>query len=218
MFAAVAAVFLSLGGSTTWTLSGGDPTGASVLVTSVVDGDTIHVGRGWRRATVRFIGVDTPETVHPDKPVQYYGPEATEFTRKSLEGRWVRLEFEPGDRIDAYARLLAYVVLEDGTLFNRELVRLGYARAYTRFRFRYGEDFRQAQRAAQEGCLGLWARSLCADRGAPARVGGQIIGNRHSKVYHLPGQETYGSVAERNRVYFDTEDEAVQAGYRRAKR
>jgi micrococcal nuclease len=105
-------------GKVFWTLSGGDPQGEKVLVTDVVDGDTIRVGRGWKRTIVRLIGVDTPETVHPEKPVEYFGPEASEFTKKSLWGKWVHLEFELSDQIDVHGRLLAYVFLEDGTLFN----------------------------------------------------------------------------------------------------
>src|SRR3990170_5824483 len=116
----LAVLALIIAAGTLWTLSGGDPKGARVLVTDVVDGDTVHVGRGWRRTTVRLIGVDSPETVHPEKPVEFYGPEASEFTEKSLTRQWVRLEFETGDQIDVYGRLLAYVVLMDGTLFNAE--------------------------------------------------------------------------------------------------
>lgn len=143
---------------TIWTLSAGNPRGTRVLVTDVVDGDTVHVGRGWRRTTVRLIGVDAPETVHPEKPVEFYGPEASEFTERSLVGKWIYLEFEPGDQIDVYGRLLAYIVLEDGTLFNRELVRRGYARAYTRFPFRYQDQFRLAQAEARAAGRGIWGR------------------------------------------------------------
>lgn len=159
-------VLLALLGAaeTLWTLSGGDPQGGRALVTEVVDGDTVHVGRGWRRTSVRLIGVDAPETVHPERPVGFYGPEAAAFTRRSLEGRWVRLEFEPEDLVDRYGRLLAYLFLEDGTLFNPELVRQGYARAYTRFPFRYRQEFRRAERQAREAGQGLWARQPPASR------------------------------------------------------
>jgi micrococcal nuclease len=212
---AVLALIISTG--ILWTLSGGDPKGARVLVTDVVDGDTVHVGRGWRRTTVRLIGVDAPETVHPEKPVEFYGPQASEFTQKSLTGKWVRLEFEPEDQIDVYGRLLAYIVLEDGTLFNRDLVRHGYARAYTRFPFRYQEEFRLAQIEARNAGRGLWVRQKEGATSAHP-FAGKIIGNRRSKVFHVPGQANYGRVSEENRVYFDTQEEALGAGYRRAKR
>jgi micrococcal nuclease len=69
-----------------WTFTGGDPRGEWVRVTTVTDGDTIGVGRGWRYHKVRLIGVDTPETVHPEKPVEPFGPEASDFTKKKLRG------------------------------------------------------------------------------------------------------------------------------------
>jgi micrococcal nuclease len=202
---------------TLWTLSGGNPRGGRVLVTDVIDGDTVHAGRGWRRTTVRLIGVDAPETVHPEMPIQFYGPEASEFTTKSLTGRWIRLEFEPREQIDPYGRLLAYIFFEDETLFNRELIRQGYARAYTRFPFRYQQEFRRAQAEARAAGRGLWVEQrrevIAAD---PPE--GKLIGNRRSKVYHAPGQPNYGRVSKENQVYFDTEEEAVRAGYRRAKK
>jgi micrococcal nuclease len=210
----MAVLTLPLTGHVAWTLSGGDPRGERVLVTDVVDGDTIHVGRGWRRTTVRLKGVDTPETVHPNKPVQWYGPEATAFTRQVLTGKRVRLEREAEHQHDAYGRLLAYVFLDDGSSFNRELVRLGYARVYTRFPFRYADDFKQAQAEARQAGRGLWGRPATG----PEPAHGVIIGNRRSRVYHVPGQPSYGTVSERNRIYFGSEEEAVSAGYRRALR
>lgn len=220
----------SLGGQV-WTLTGGDPEGKQVLVTKVIDGDTIHVGRGWRHTKVRLIGVDTPEVVHPKKPIEFYGPEASDFTKRSLQGKWVHLETEPPNRIDAYGRLLAYVYLENGTFFNLELVRQGYARAYTRFDFRHKGMFREAEEEARQGHIGLWTG--VAGRGLKAspnelinnrevrspRLTGEhkIIGNVRSKIYHLPGQENYGRVSEANRIYFNTEEEAIRAGFKKAK-
>lgn len=211
-------VALVISGEALWTFSGGDPRGEWVLVTEAVDGDTVRVGRGWWRTTVRLIGVDTPETVHPEKPVEFFGPEASEFTKKSLEGKWVHLEFEPLDQIDIHGRLLAYIFLEDGTLFNREVVRQGYARAYTRFPFRYQTEFRLAQKEARGAGRGLWVQHKKEITSSPLSTEGKIIGNARSKIFHLPGQQAYGRVSEENRVYFDTEEEAIKAGYRRAKR
>ena len=94
-----------------WTFTGGDPKGQWVLVTHVTDGDTIGVGRGWRYEKVRLIGVDTPETVHPNKPVEYFGKEASAFTKQLCEGKTVRLEYD-WQRKDKYGRTLAYVYLE----------------------------------------------------------------------------------------------------------
>jgi micrococcal nuclease len=155
--------------------------------------------------------------MHPEMPVEFYGPEASEFTEKSLTRQWVRLEFEPGDQIDVYGRLLAYIFLEDGTLFNGDLVHHGYARTYTRFPFRYEEEFRLAEIEARNIGRGLWVRQKREATSAHP-LEGKIIGNRRSKVFHVPGQANYGRVSEESRVYFDTEEEAARSGYRRAKR
>ena len=140
-----------------WTFTGGDPRGEWVLVTHVTDGDTIGVGRGWRYEKVRFIGVDTPETVHPTKPIEFFGPESSAFTKKQLLGKWVHLEFEPKRRYDDYGRLLAYVFLSDGTFFNAELVKQGYARVFGRNRFQYYKEFRRYEREARKSRVGIWS-------------------------------------------------------------
>jgi Micrococcal nuclease (thermonuclease) homologs len=199
-----------------WVFSGGNPYGKWVLVTEVVDGDTMHVGRGWRKTTVQFLGVDTPETVHPDKPVEFFGPEASEFTRKTLKGKKVRLELEPLNRADNYGRLLAYVYLSDGMLFNAELIKRGYARVIAPFHFRYYDEFRNYEREAVASGKGIWTKKV-KNVQFPSEKGGKIIGSKKSKIYHLPGQAYYEKVKEENRVYFDSEEEAIRAGYRKAK-
>jgi micrococcal nuclease len=205
---------------TFWTYSGGKIHGESVIVSKVYDGDTIVVGRGWKKTTIRLIGVDTPETVHPEKPVQFYGPEASDFTKQSLLGKWVRLEFEapnrPGGSIDHYGRTLAYVVTPGGKNFDLELVRLGYGRAYTRYPFRYMSEFKAAERAARAQGIGMWSQKKKAAWLNP-ETRGKIIGNIRSHIYHLPGQYAYSKISEKNRVYFDTEEEARKVGYRKAK-
>lgn len=128
-------------------------------VSSVVDGDTIRVDLGGDITTVRLIGVDTPELhdrYHRHAPPQPYAREAADFTRRALRGQQVRLEYEQRDRLDRYGRTLAYVFLEDGTFFNRELVRSGYARAFVRFPFRYRKQFRADEAAARRAGRGLW--------------------------------------------------------------
>ncbi len=130
------------------------------LVTRVVDGDTIIVGA---RERVRLIGVDTPETKHPQKPVEYFGKEATAFTRKMVEGKRVKLEFDEANtkigHKDKYKRTLAYVFLEDGTFLNAEIVKQGYGHAYTRFPFKYLDEFRRYEREAREQGRGLWGKN-----------------------------------------------------------
>jgi len=192
-----------------WSLTGGDPRGEWVLVTRITDGDTIGVGRGWRYEKVRLIGVDTPETVHPEKPVEFFGPEASEFTKSRLEGKKVRLELEPTNQYDDYGRLLAYVFLTDGTLFNAELIKQGYARVIAPSPFHRYQEFRLHEKKARVAGLGLWAgKDICKE----------IVGNRRSKIYRLPGDAGCGRIKEEGRIYFDTEEEAIKAEYKRAKR
>jgi len=120
--------------------------------TEVIDGDTIVLNNTEK---VRLIGVDTPETKHPQKPVEYFGKEASAFTKKILEGKTVRVEYDQEAK-DKYGRTLAYVYLEDGTFLNAEIIKQGYGHAYTKFPFKYLEEFRQYEREARENKRGLW--------------------------------------------------------------
>jgi endonuclease YncB( thermonuclease family) len=124
----------------------------TVLVKRVIDGDTLELSTGEK---VRMIGVDTPETKDPRKPVQYFGKEATAFTQRLAEGKPVRLEYDQ-QRQDKYGRILAYVYLADGTFVNAEIIKQGYGYAYTRFPFKHLEQFRQLEREAREEKRGLW--------------------------------------------------------------
>jgi len=122
------------------------------LCTRVIDGDTIVIGETEK---VRLIGIDTPEAVHPNKPVEYFGKEASAFTRKMVEGKQVRLEYD-WQRKDKYGRTLAYVYLEDGTFLNLEIIKQGYGFAYTKYPFKFLEEFRQAEKEARQNKIGLW--------------------------------------------------------------
>ncbi len=105
------------------------PQSADAVVTRVVDGDTVEARIDGEVEDVRYIGVDTPETVKPGTPVQCFGPRASAFNHRLVEGRRVRLVFG-AERRDAYGRLLAYVYL--GRRFvNASLVRRGLARTLT---------------------------------------------------------------------------------------
>jgi micrococcal nuclease len=126
-------------------------------VLKVVDGDTLLLSPAEK---VRLIGVNTPETIDPRKAVECYGKEASEFTRKMVEGKTVRLELDDAyakrHHKDRYDRTLAYVYLENGTLLNSEIIRQGYGRVFSRYKFRYRDQFRTIQRQAQDEKLGVW--------------------------------------------------------------
>ncbi len=126
------------------------------FVERVVDGDTLLLKGGIR---VRLIGIDTPESVKPSAPVEPLGPEASEFTRRKVEQRTVRLEFDR-ERRDQYHRILAYVYIGD-ELLNEELIRAGFSRAETRFPYDVGmkRRFIAAEKEAQHARRGLWAEA-----------------------------------------------------------
>ncbi len=132
--------------------------GALRKVIRVIDGDTIVVSPNEK---VRLIGVDAPETVHPKKVVACFGKASKEFTRNMVAGKSILLVLDevnsPRRHKDKYGRTLAYAYLTDGTMLNRELIRQGYAHAYTRFPFRYLVEFRQLERTARAESLGLWS-------------------------------------------------------------
>lgn len=126
-------------------------------VVEVEDGDTITVDMNGTEERVRFIGVDTPETKDPRKPVQCFGRAASEFTKGLIGDNAVRLESDPlSSNRDRYDRLLRYVYLPDGRLVQAEIIRSGYGFAYTSFPFTKSDEFISHQREAREANRGLW--------------------------------------------------------------
>lgn len=127
-------------------------------VEKVVDGDTIEVSFDGQKETIRLIGVDTPETKHPTKPIECWGPEASAFTRSVLpDGTDVVIVRDVHAR-DKYGRLLAYVYRRSDMLFvNRELVRGGWAQTLSiPPNTTYESVFDRDLLAAQESQLGMW--------------------------------------------------------------
>lgn len=150
---------------------------AQIRVARVIDGDTYELSTGER---VRLIGVDTPEkhssaklqrdaerTGQDQATIRHLGTLASEHATKLVLNRVVELEFDEANAArghrDRYGRLLAYVwVVENGQrsfMVNRQLILDGYANAYTRYPFRYLDDFRDAEREAREAGRGLWGLS-----------------------------------------------------------
>jgi micrococcal nuclease len=136
----------------------------------VIDGDTLLLGNGER---VRLIGVDTPEVHESDKlqrdaertqtdieTIRRLGRKSSAFVKKMVKGKRARLEYEQANAAighrDRYGRTLAYVYLEDGIFLNAEIVRQGYGVAYTKYPFKYADEFRKYEREAREKSRGLW--------------------------------------------------------------
>lgn len=157
----------------------------TATVLRVVDGDTIVVDRGRGAEKVRYIGVDTPETVHPSRPVEFMGREASAANRAMVEGRRVVLERDVSDT-DRYGRLLRYVWVQDGQepggwlLVNLALVARGFAQVVTYPPdVRYVDRYLEAQRSAREQGAGLWGEDPGAT--AEAETGGD--GDRCHAAY-----------------------------------
>lgn len=132
-------------------------------VVRVVDGDTIIVRIGRKEERVRLIGINTPESVDPRRPVECFGKEAASNARKLVDRQTVLLEDDPSqDSRDRFGRLLRYVWLEDGRMVNLEQIWQGYAYEYTYDEpYRYQAIFRAAEAEARNAQRGLWAPATC---------------------------------------------------------
>lgn len=133
-------------------------------VTNVVDGDTFKVKVQENIITIRMLGVNTPETVDPRKPVECYGKEASNQTKALLKDQKVRLTFNPNREMkDKYGRYLAYVYRGDGLFINESLVQDGYAREYTYGTpYSFQSVFRADEKVAKKEKKGLW--SACVNK------------------------------------------------------
>ena len=176
----------------------------NILVKRVIDGDTIQLEDGSR---VRYCGIDTPETKHPQKPVQYFGKEAYLFNKKLVEGKNVRLEFDVQQK-DKYGRTLAYVYVGD-TFVNAELVKQGYAQASTYPpNVKYADLFRKYEQEAREQGRGLWSDTKLAQKED------YYIASKNSQVFHRPECPYASKIASYNKVRYNSREEAVKAGKR----
>lgn len=181
LLAAVVSIFIWYGQSQGWFASAARGIETSqpgmYRVVRFSDGDTITVDMNGTNETIRFIGVDTPETHDPRKPVQCYGAAASAFTKNTLvaAGSTVRLTADSlTSNRDRYDRLLRYVYLPDGTLVNLKLIREGYGFYYPYFPFSKSEEFAAAQKQAQLEHKGLW--SNCSPK--PTEGGGYTSNNQ----------------------------------------
>lgn len=130
------------------------------LVCQTIDGDTLDIATPTAKnptARVRLLGVDTPETKHPQKGQMYFGPEAETFTRQLADQQTVVILLDKSDNErDRYGRLLAYVVLPDGQILNERLIAEGYGYADLRFRHSQFDRYRDLMLTAIKDKKGLW--------------------------------------------------------------
>ncbi len=197
------------------------------LVTRVVDGDTIKLSDG---RAVRYLGIDTPESVDPKKPVQCLAEAASAKNKELVLGQKINLVFDQ-EKIDRYGRTLAYVFLDE-KFINLELVEVGLARAYPYApNFLHKKNFAEAQKRAQQNQLGLWSgicqkyippKTSATTANIPPDKNCPIKGNLSSsgeKIYHLPEQKYYNNTridSNAGEKWFCSETEAVGAGFRKS--
>jgi micrococcal nuclease len=198
-------------------------------VTRVIDGDTIVIDTG---QTVRYIGIDTPETVHPDKPTMCFGPEASQKNKDLVLGKKVTLEKDISET-DKYKRLLRYVWV-DGSLINELLVKEGYAVSSTYPPdVKYQDIFVAAQKTAQQNKSGMWGKCQFFGETSSSSIPTPATNNDSSnctikgnisssgeKIFHVSGCGSYSKTVidtSSGERYFCTEAEAVAAGWRKAK-
>ena len=130
----------------------------TVKFSSCVDGDTIKVLLGKEEKTIRMLAIDTPESVHPTKGVEYYGKEASEYTcNKVKNAKKIEIEYDNNsDKTDKYDRLLVWV-FTDGTLLQKDLVSNGYAKvAYLYGDYKYTSILEKEQELASAKNIGIW--------------------------------------------------------------
>lgn len=139
-------------------------------VVKVVDGDTLSLSMNGKTEVLRLIGMDTPETVDPRKPVQCFAKEASAKAKEMLMGKKVRIEADPSQgELDKYNRLLRYIFLEDGTFYNKLMIEEGYAHEYTyNTPYKYQSEFKEAEAKAREAKRGFWGDVCGGDTEQPA--------------------------------------------------
>lgn len=212
-------------------------------VIRVVDGDTLIVDRDGTEERIRLIGIDTPESVHPDESRNVeYGEIASEFTESKLEDQAVTLEYDVQER-DQYGRILAYVYL-NGEMFNKTLLEEGHAKVATYPpNVKYVEEFTALQEKAREEKKGIWAFDAleesvvskdaepqntasqgtalqnAASQGAVAQAGSEeqaeeyYIGNSNTKKFHRPSCRYTSDIKPENIVNIEQRTDAMDQGF-----
>lgn len=190
-----------------------------VDVVRVVDGDTIVVDLNEKQEKVRFLLIDTPESVHRDASKNTeFGKIASDFTKNLLENQKVSLEFDVAER-DRYGRLLAYVYLDD-EMINETLLKEGMAKV-TVFQpnVKYVDRFRELEKEARDNKIGIWKDGVSAfqdnkQSNNENKVNtGSYIANANTMKFHKSNCKHANSIADYNKVSLNNRDEAIEQGY-----
>ncbi len=182
-------------------------------VKRTVDGDTFETDSGHK---VRLIGVNSPESIGK---AEYYGKEASNFSRERLSGKKVYMFQDTGDK-DRFGRLLRYIFIEnENTMYNETLLVEGYANTMTvPPNVMFSEKFIEVEREAREKKKGLWEEpqenNFKSDKCGEPKIKGNI-NSKNEKIYHMPGGRYYDQT--KAEEMFCTEEEAAAAGYRMIK-
>ena len=193
-------------------------------VAGIVDGDTIKINYNGKEETFRLIGMDTPETVDPRKPVQCFGKEASNKAKELLSGQKVRIETDPTQgELDKYGRRLAYIYREDGLFYNKYMIEQGYAHEYTYDTpYKYQTEFKAAEKYARENQLGLWSPNTCngntASTATPSnqttiQTTGKYYTSSYatSKYYYLESCDGWKSLSQSYLKAFDSLEDLLAA-------
>ena len=128
-------------------------------IVSLSDGDTIDVDMNGKTETIRFLGIDTPETHHPDKGAQCFGPEASAKTKELLDSGRVKLAADSkAKNRDKYGRLLRYVYTENGQNVEEVLLKGGYAFVFRGENFDNKSNYLKLEKNAKQSGAGLWSK------------------------------------------------------------
>ena len=176
--------------------------GEGYRVKAVIDGDTLLLADG---RFVRYIGINTPEIAHKDKPTEPFGEAATRYNAALVGTGRVQLEYDR-QKYDHYGRLLAYVYTEKGVMVNRALIAAGMAYClYKKPNLRYTGELLDTQINAMNTAKGIWVKL--------GRAGGSVIGNKRSRRFHRPDCPNARKMSRKNKISFTTQWQAFRKGY-----
>ncbi|TQR15819.1 thermonuclease family protein [Psychrobacillus lasiicapitis] len=202
-----------------------------VEVIDVIDGDTIKVKYNGKVETIRYLLIDTPELHHQTLGKQPYGEEAKSRNKQLLESGDVTIEFDAGDRLDDYNRMLAYIYV-DGVNVQETLLEEGLARVAYVFppNTKYIDVFEQAEERGKNEKLGVWQTpGYVTNRGfntavinnqtVPTETNGKClikgnINRQGKKIYHIPTGKHYEET--KPEEWFCSEEDAVKAGFKKS--